>query len=395
MKRTYSILPYLAIVVFLLVLLSFSKNAKEKIAGAGTAVFSPGWQKIAELRNFFSSETSSNEANLPSGKKMQELEIENQILKNELKKLEELFEHELNLITQLTGSLDYLCPDIKNEALRHQQELLEQLKMEFTAIPAKVLFRSHSSWSSSLWIDVGEIHNGNFSQKTIQKNSPVVLGKSLIGLIDYVGEKQSRVRLITDAGLSPSVRVSRGESQNRLLREKIQSMAASLSIRRELFDTTADRTRFLNTLESMRKKLEAPGKTWLLAKGELQGKSSPLWRSPGQLLKGIGFNYDFPDEEGPARDLRSGKPVNAAESIPEMPIIQEKDLLVTTGLDGVFPPGFLIGEVTKLCKLREGDYFYEIEATPTAGNLDELTLVFVLPAVDFSKEDQAPLQGGL
>ena len=44
-----------------------------------------------------------------------------------------------------------------------------------------------------------------------------------------------------------------------------------------------------------------------LAKGELYGSSKPLWRTQRHQLKGTGFNYDFADGEGPARDLQTGK----------------------------------------------------------------------------------------
>ena len=55
------------------------------------------------------------------------------------------------------------------------------------------------------------------------------------------------------------------------------------------------------------------------------------------------------------------------------------DVLVKTGMDGVFPPGFQVATVTRIELLKEGDYFYELEARPIAGPLEELSLVFVLP----------------
>jgi rod shape-determining protein MreC len=62
-----------------------------------------------------------------------------------------------------------------------------------------------------------------------------------------------------------------------------------------------------------------------------------------------------------------------------MPILAVNDLLITTGMDGIFPPGFQAGIVSKLGVLKEGDYFYDLEAQPIVGALNELSLVFVLP----------------
>lgn len=200
------------------------------------------------------------------------------------------------------------------------------------ATPGKVIFRSPNSWYSSLWINLGEEHNQLFNFAAIQKNSPVLIGDSIIGVIDYLGKKQSRVRLITDSALNPAVRVLRCEE----------------------------------------------GISQYLAKGELRGAGKPLFRKSGNLLIGIGFNYDFADDKGPAKDLRTGD------------ILKPGDLLVTTGMDGVFPADLNVAKITKIYPLKEGDYYYELEAEPTAGKLDDVSLVFVLPPVGFDLTDQPP-----
>jgi cell shape-determining protein MreC len=96
-------------------------------------------------------------------------------------------------------------------------------------------------------------------------------------------------------------------------------------------------------------------------------------------LKGIGFNYDFADKEGPARDLRSGEPYGGSYSKEPVQLLRLGDLLVTTGLDGIFPSGFRVGIVSSVETLKEGASSYEIEAISTAGNLNDLNAVFVLP----------------
>ena len=54
------------------------------------------------------------------------------------------------------------------------------------------------------------------------------------------------------------------------------------------------------------KRLEKSADERYLAKGELLGTSLPIWRGCSHLLKGVGFNYDFADEEGPLLELKQG-----------------------------------------------------------------------------------------
>jgi cell shape-determining protein MreC len=102
-------------------------------------------------------------------------------------------------------------------------------------------------------------------------------------------------------------------------------------------------------------------------------------------LRGTGFNYDFADDEGPGRDLRTGKPLEGKK--PAIPLIKVGDLLITTGFDGVFPAGLQAARVSKIFPLKEGDYYYDIEALPSENHLDELSLVFVLQPQGYDPED--------
>ncbi len=240
------------------------------------------------------------------------------------------------------------------------------------AIAARVIYRDPASWSSSVWIDVGKL-----TGPMIQKNSPVVVGRALVGVIDYVGKRQSRVRLISDVGLKPAVRAVRGHAQNMALVEHLDPILRHLSTRKDLPISRDDQTTLVRNLTQFKERLSDDCEGWHLAKGILQGAGSPLWRSVNHTLRGIGFNYDFADAYGPARELASGRP-----------IIQVQDLLVTTGLDGVFPPGLSVGEVTKILPLQEGAYTYEIEAVPAIGNLDALQTLFVIPPIGYDEEDQ-------
>lgn len=309
----------------LLILLSLSKTISEKCCGTTIAYLAPLWESLFQtkiyIQSFFGYDLIKEE-------QMQQLQLENRMLWIEINQTKDLLKREL----ELQKEWEILSKPIKESSERHIRELEKMLKRELDAVPARVIFRSPTSWNSSFWVNVGESHNQTLGRTAIAKNSPVVVGHSVVGVVEYVGEKQSRVRLITDSGLTPSVRVKR-------------------SIGNE---------------------------TYYLAKGELQGSGKPIWRTGGTLLKGVGFNYEFADAEGPARELRTGQPVTDQKRLPPLPIIQVTDLLVTSGMDGVFPAGLQVATITKIKPLEEGDYYYEIEAMPTAGNMDSLDLVFIL-----------------
>jgi cell shape-determining protein MreC len=272
------------------------------------------------------------------------------------------------------------------ELLAKQQEHIGQigrfttLMQPIEPVACSVIARAPSAWSSSLWIDGGEKTNEKLGKKAIAINSPVLSGEALIGIIDYVGPQKSRVRLITDSGLTPSVRAARGHMQKLACEHAISFLLREFSADKNLLGN--ENEKILAILDSIRLQLSSPGESLLLAKGELHGSSMPLWRPQKALLKGIGFNYDFGDEAGEARDLRSGAPISPFSKAAPLPLLLPQDILITTGMDGVFPAGILVAEVVSVKPLQEGDYTYELEALPIAGNLEELTSVLVLPPVE-------------
>lgn len=300
MRRKFS-WPIIAVFCAALFLLSFSRELNDRIRGTALSLFFPLWEKI--------SSTGHNSKQEGLDLRLEQLVLENQLLKNEIAYLQE-----------------------------HGNPELENLfSLNFEIVPARVIFRPLSEWDNVLWINVGELTNEQLGKNVIQKNSPVIVKKSVVGMIDYVGKKQSRVRLITSSTLSPSVRVCRKIGDN----------------------------------------------TCFLAKGELQGGAKQM-SSHEFLLRGTGFNYDFSDKEGPARDLRTGQVEGKGKGLP---IIKKGDLLVTSGLDGVFPKGLYIATVQRIYPLKEGDYYFDIEARPTVEGLDHLSQVFVIQPIGFSHQD--------
>lgn len=369
MKR-YSYKKYLIFGLIIVSVLSASPLIIEKLRrGVALSAF-PLWKQ------------SSKTVIRDHEKERLRLEGENHLLKIEMGKLRAIVEQG----SIFDGCLKELDRYSAAQMQRRYEENCFLLGLYAQAVPARVIYRDPASWGSSLWINVGEETNFALGKKIILKNSPVILGRSIVGAIDYVGKKQSRVRLITDHGIKPSVRAVRGYPQNAYLIENIECLLRSLHHRQDLPLEQEEVTYLVKHLEKLKTSFSQNLSGWHLAKGIIQGAGHPLWRGMG-ILKGVGFNYDFADDEGPSRDLLTGKP-EFGDGIPA-PLIQMNDLLVTTGMDGVFPQGLKVAEVTKVFPLREGAYTYEIEAIPTVGNLDELQCVFVIPSIGYDSNDQS------
>ncbi|MBF8262981.1 MAG: hypothetical protein HW387_646 [Parachlamydiales bacterium] len=275
--------------------------------------------------------------------------------------------------------------EIPNDAQRLIQKELHYIAMRSASMPAQVIFREASSWSSCLWISVGEADNGVMGRTIVAQNSPVIANNALIGVVEYVGSSQSRVRLITDAGLVPAVRAVRGGAQTSEIWQHVDDLLTRVRVRADLFSSSEEQNRFVDILSAFKGRLIA-GQEERLAKGEICGCSEHYFRSQNALLKGIGFNYDFADELGPARDLRSGRPLGV-HSQEGRALIQIGDLLVTSGLDGIFPTGIPVAIATKIELLNEGSFTYDLEAKPAAGDLMDLSVVFVLPPIGLVKSE--------
>ena len=300
------------------------------------------------------------------------------------------------------GNKEAPAPDKTEEIeayLLHKKQAKEKAALHMQALSlqgvsvATILFRSAHSWNSSLWIDIGQEDNPKEGPPIIGKNSPVLSGDAVVGVVDYVGKKASLVRLITDSALTPAVRVARVErEETNPIAHSIQKLTKHAEQTAGLFQKEEEKRAFLYLLDELSKKYPLThSETLYLAKGELQGHAEPLWRAPGKLLHGFGFQYDCQDSHGPARDLRTGAAIDPdgahPTQLPPLPIIQEGDLLVTSGLDGVFPAGLKVARVHSISPLREGAFAYELLATPSAGDLLDLRYLFVLPPQKFSQEE--------
>lgn len=272
-----------------------------------------------------------------------------------------------SLRTQIEHAYEWLLFDqkvaeqISDRAFlqKRAEHFKERLQEQLLSTPARVIYRDPALWSSSLWVNVGETTNKALEKKAIAKNSPVLADGFLVGLVEFVGENQSRIRLITDSGLCPSVRVCRGSFQNRELARGVDALLKILGKRE-------DQTSLVHELQAFKQSLKIDWEDGYLAKGEVHGSSSSFWRSRSPTLKGIGFNYEPTD---PSRLATNIAP------------LKEGDLLVTTGLDGVFPPDIAVATVAYVEPRHPGSYAYEIEALPLATNMNDLQTLFILPPI--------------
>ena len=330
--------PFVILGIVLIAWVNLPKLTTDKMRASTVGLLSPAWDGIERIHN-----------GKPTAEKTElyRLQLENQHLRSKLETACEWLAWE---------RAQKEAPSFFDKKQSFMKQLFD---MESTAIPASVIYRDPSSWSSSLWIKAGEEENRLLGRSVVAKNSPVVCGPNLLGVIDYVGKHQSRVRLITDSGVVPAVRGARGGVQNREMISLCQALIQRLEHREEL----------KGELQQLIAKLGALKEDHSLAKGELHGSSAPFWRSRSLNLKGVGFNYEYPDSHGKGYDLRSRDAIH----------LKEGDLLVTSGLDGVFPEGLVVGYVTSVEPLKEGAYAYELTARPSLSHIHEIKTVFILP----------------
>jgi rod shape-determining protein MreC len=393
LMRRVSYRSYFFLIFFFLCLMSLPQEASERIRSTFVCSFAPCWRGFSFLKEktllLFALPLPGGRHSAENAIEIERLSQENQLLRSQIENVREwlLYEdgiQEQTLRYKSISETTFNDSSWKEFFKRRSQELCAALDLQICSLPAKVIFRQPASWSSTFWINLGKRDNEKVGKKIIGKNSPVLLGTSIVGVVEYVGRRQSRVRLITDSSLVPSVRAVRGNQQNRYLLEHLDALSFALELREDLFSSEGEGEAMARIFHRLKQTLMQQSGDFYLAKGELRGTGNPLWRSRSQVLKGVGFNYDFSDQEGPARDLRSGEPYDASRKGESIPLLRAGDLLVTTGLDGVFPPGFRVAVVSSIQTLKEGASSYEIEAISTAGNLDELAHVFVLPPQQFS-----------
>lgn len=381
--------PYVFFITSVFFVCNISKTTSQKVRSFCIGSLCPSWEMCHFFKEkavlAFSSYSHSSLITESSWKELEALKRENQVLQMQLENINEWFLHEDRIEEQLHRLQGVQQEKVEEDTrlfyARRQQQIMNILKLQLKALPAKVVYREPCSWSSFIWVNVGESQNKALRSTVIGKNSPVVVGNTIVGFIEEVGASRSKVRLLTDSKLIPAVRAIRGSEQNYVIVRQIETLLQTLQTRHELFSSEQEAKDLFLELQKVSSRTGYFTEDFYLAKGELYGSSLPLWRSRGQVLQGVGFNYDFPDEEGPARDLRTGESLSEKHG-KKVSLLRTGDLLITTGLDGVFPPGFEVAIVTEVHSLQEGSSSYEIKAKALVQDFNEIHTVFILPPLD-------------
>ncbi|ACZ32627.1 cell shape-determining protein [Chlamydia pneumoniae LPCoLN] len=272
------------------------------------------------------------------------LELENLVLKERVASLEEKLK-----LYEVSNHTPPLFPEILTP---YFHKLVE----------GKVVYRDYTHWSSSCWVNVGKTHG-------IKKNSPVLSGNVLVGLVDYVGEHQSRIRLITDVGMKPSVVAMRGDIQSWWIKHSLRELIRQVEQISHAYILEKDKYEKISQLQELDSLIQGEGENQALLRGILSGVGGALWKEGSLCLEGEGFYFS----EG--KTLLPG------------------DILVTTGLDGVFPPGLLVARVTKVKAPRDGACAFKIEAQSLEEKLMELDQLFILPPLEFNPNDRPDIFG--
>jgi len=248
---------------------------------------------------------------------------------------------------------------------RRLEEMVLFLNQAKWQIPCNVIYRDPANWSSAIWVDVGSKDNALYKREIIAINSPVIFGNQLVGVVEKVEKGKSLVRLITDSRVNPAVRCVRGGEQKAYIHNACKQLKDLLQIHGDtLYSGVIDQ---LDTLISS---FNNEDQSYYLAKGYMMGSSTPIWRSRSLTLQGVGFNYDFGDEEGPPKSIHDPS---------QIPLFQKGDLLLTTGLDGVFPSGLVVGYVKEVFPLKEGAVSCDLEAKIPLPEFSDLRKVTILP----------------
>lgn len=364
------------LILFLLCTLTLSSKTTDYFRAFASTTLSPLWIFFFSCKQSYSTNEnhSLNKENL--SEKIKTLQLDNYNLCQSV----ELLKSQIDLQNHLIEKYVLLNKSKKDQPNleKKQREILHLIDQYTKATNARIIFRDISSWSSSFWIDVGEKKNQILGRVVISKNSPVIAGNSIVGIVEYVDQYRSRVRLITDPRLTPSIRVARGDESKIVLFSQIQKLLQLI----EFLEKDEEVSFIQKNLLNLRHKIELKNENLYLAKGELKGSKKLLWETKQPIFQGIGFNYDFEDPEGGPRDLRSGNLEQEQSLDKNFPLIRKNDILITTGMDGIFPAGLYAGRVKYVYPLKEGSSSYDIDVDSFIEDFNDLSWVTVLPPTE-------------
>ena len=353
MRKTYGFL-FLAILILLLSPPIFFKTYQNK------------WVKgISSVVNL----------ELPPQKSAAEVNLENQVLKSQINYIKEWlgaqqkFEDFFSELKKLEKTQHLAV--MSHDAQKKRMKILEDFLSYFGRYAlAKIIFKEPFSSSSFAWINLGENYNSKCGITIIQKNSPVVFGDVLVGVVEEVFPHFSKIRFITDPHLVVSVKAIRGKEQLKSMQAKAEDLLDALELVQEVKYEKKDE--LMSLLHALNQELQNEGHDRYYARGEVSGAEySPLYVFQNQLI-GSGFLM---------QDLKTKHVKNLGVRGFQEIAIKKGDLLVSTGTDGMIPAGLKVGFVTEVLPSTLGKATYSIKAKSACDQLNELEYVQILPAV--------------
>jgi len=252
----------------------------------------------------------------------------------------------------------------ENHQLKLQLQQQQHSQEQNGGIMAQVLAREAGLWDRFVWINVGRQTEG--TQGILSRYSPVVVGTTLVGVVDYVGRRQSLVRLVTDPSCCPAVEIS-GRSDQQGVAVLSGQLLRLLQVQQEsssrLHINAGELRRLLQALSTLTAEGAPP----------MQG-----------IMHGQHIESDPPLLHG---ELFSSGWVSHQDNIAETPWPKSGHALVTSGLDGVYPPGLLVGYLLELDVGVNTHPSCRFKAIPAA-ELNALSWLTVLAPRGFEPSDK-------
>jgi len=300
------------------------------------------------------------------------LVVENQILRSQLAYIKE-WVHAQQKVEDFFSELKKLekaqhLALIGHEAQKKRIKIVEQFLNYFSQYAlGRVIFVEPFASSSLAWIDIGDKYNQQVGETVVAKNSPVVIADQLVGVVEEVYPKFSKIRLITDPKLAINVKAVRGKEQMKDVQSKAEELLDCLELIKDI--KYERKEELIAQLIQLIQGLKLDGHDRYYALGEISGSEYSFLSKNRDQLVGTGFSL-----KGSYRQLQDD-PSKGFQEI----AVMKGDLLVSTGKDGVIPAGLKVGWVVDVGKASMGKSTYAIRARSACRELHRLEYVQVLP----------------
>lgn len=219
-------------------------------------------------------------------------------------------------ITQLQAQVGALSLD------RSEMSSGREIASQYERLSTLVSLRDPGDWAGFVWV---ELPNRQSPETWLE--SPAIVGDCAVGLVDFCRGERCRIRLLSDAQLSLSVTIPASQLEGDLAC--------------------------------------VPGECPPLV-GQVRGFGGALCNSSGSLLAGEGYIPGPPKSEQWRQPLIEGKRQFAVG-----------DLLVTSGLDGIFPSGLRVGSVESVETARPAQtrYLFSLKSAIDLHRVSQITLL--------------------